>query len=85
MNELKLKKCPFCGGPAEIVDNSRYDPGTYFVGCLYCGARSDYEHGVRDLRELLALALLAAALLAAWAWTVRALATGLLLLAFMAL
>lgn len=41
MSELKLKKCPFCGGPAEIVDNSRYDPGTYFVGCLWCGARGD--------------------------------------------
>lgn len=52
MNELKLKKCPFCGGPAEIVDNSRYDPGTYFVGCLYCGARSDYEHGEENAAEL---------------------------------
>lgn len=31
------------------------------------------------------MALLAAVLLAAWAWTVRALAAGLLLLAFMAL
>lgn len=40
---------------------------------------------MRNLRELLALALLAAALLAAWAWTVRALAAGLVLLAFMAL
>nr|DAV26144.1 MAG TPA: hypothetical protein [Caudoviricetes sp.] len=40
---------------------------------------------VRQLLELLALAVLAAALLAAWAWTVRALAAGLLLLAFMAL
>lgn len=56
------------------------------------GARVDTEPheghaggGVRDLRELLALALLAAVLLAAWAWTVRALAAGLLLLAFMAL
>lgn len=44
--------CPFCGGPAEIVDNSRYDPGTYFVGCLYCGARSDYEHGEENAAEL---------------------------------
>lgn len=52
MSELKLKKCPFCGGPAEIVDNSRYDPGTYFVGCLYCGARSDYEHGEENAAEL---------------------------------
>lgn len=33
MDKIKLKPCPFCGGPAEIVDNSRYDPGTYFVGC----------------------------------------------------
>ena len=24
MEEIKLKPCPFCGGPAEIVDNSRY-------------------------------------------------------------
>ena len=40
---------------------------------------------MRNLRELLALALLAAALLAAWARTVHALAAGLLLLAFMAL
>ena len=47
-----LKPCPFCGGPAEIVDNSRYDPGTYFVGCLYCGARSDYEHGEENAAEL---------------------------------
>lgn len=37
---------------AEIVDNSRYDPGTYFVGCLYCGARSDYEHGEENAAEL---------------------------------
>lgn len=41
MSELKLKKCPFCGGPAEIVDNSRYDPGTYFVACASCGAFGD--------------------------------------------
>lgn len=40
---------------------------------------------MRQLLELLALALLAAALLAALAWTVRALAAGLLLLTFMAL
>lgn len=40
---------------------------------------------MRQLLELLAMAVLAAALLAAWAWTVRALAAGLLLLAFMAL
>ena len=40
---------------------------------------------MRQLLELLALAVLAAALLAAWAWTVCALAAGLLLLAFMAL
>lgn len=36
MDKIKLKPCPFCGGPAEIVDNSRYDPGTYFVGCWWC-------------------------------------------------
>lgn len=40
---------------------------------------------MRQLLELLALAVLAAALLAVWAWTVRALAAGLLLLVFMAL
>lgn len=45
MDEIKLKPCPFCGGPAEIVDNSRYDPGTYFVSCWDCGAQTDYEHG----------------------------------------
>lgn len=43
---------PFCGGPAEIVDNSRYDPGTYFVACWYCGARTDYEHGEENAAEL---------------------------------
>lgn len=42
----------FCGGPAEIVDNSRYDPGTYFVACWYCGARTDYEHGEENAAEL---------------------------------
>lgn len=41
MDKIELKKCPFCGGPAEIVDNSRYDPGTYFVACASCGARGD--------------------------------------------
>lgn len=39
MDKIKLKKCPFCGGHAEIVDNSRYIPGTYFVSCRWCGAR----------------------------------------------
>lgn len=52
MDKIKLKKCPFCGGPAEIVDNSRYDPGTYFVGCASCGARGDGDpmdaRGARD-------------------------------------
>lgn len=43
---------PLNGATAEIVDNSRYDPGTYFVGCLYCGARSDYEHGEENAAEL---------------------------------
>lgn len=35
-----------------IVDNSRYDPGTYFVACWYCGARTDYEHGEENAAEL---------------------------------
>lgn len=44
MDEIKLKPCPFCGGPAEIADNSRYVPNTYFVGCWWCGARTGCEH-----------------------------------------
>ena len=52
MNELKLKKCPFCGGPAEIVDNSRCVPNTYFVGCWWCGARTDCEHRKEVAAEL---------------------------------
>lgn len=51
MDKIKLKPRPFCGGHAEIVDNSRYIPGTYFVGCLYCGARSDYERGEENAAE----------------------------------
>lgn len=51
-DEIKLKPCSFCGGPAEIVDNSRYDPGTYFVGYWWCGARTDCEHGEKNAAEL---------------------------------
>ena len=51
MDEIKLKPCPFCGGDAEIVDNSRYITGTYFVCCLWCGARSDYDLGKENAAE----------------------------------
>lgn len=52
MSELKLKKCPFCGGPAEILDNGRYIPGTYFVICRWCGAHTGYERGEENAAEL---------------------------------
>lgn len=52
MEEIKLKPCPFCGGHAEIVDNSRYIPGTYFVSCRWCGARTDYEGRKENVAEL---------------------------------
>lgn len=42
--EIKLKPCPFCGGPAEIVNTGRSVLNTYFVGCWWCGVRTDYEH-----------------------------------------
>lgn len=51
MSELKLKKCPFCGGPAEMVDNSFF-PNSYFVVCWRCGARTNYEHRKEIAAEL---------------------------------
>ena len=47
MDEIKLKPCPFCGGPAAIVDKSNHIRNTYFVGCWWCGVRTDCEHDKR--------------------------------------
>lgn len=52
MDKIKLKPCPFCGGPAEIVDNSRCAPNTYFVGCWLCGARTGCGHHKWIVAEL---------------------------------
>ena len=51
-DKLKLKPCPFCGGPAEIVDNNSLFPNSYFVGCWWCGAWTNYEHRKEIAAEL---------------------------------
>lgn len=47
-----MKPCPFCGGPAEMVDNNSFFPNSYFVGCWWCGARTNYEHRKEIAAEL---------------------------------
>lgn len=38
--ELKIKRCPFCGGEARIQAGYSYgDPPHYFVECKRCGAK----------------------------------------------
>lgn len=44
MNELKLKKCPFCGGDAEMQQGKYQGLRTFYVSCLGCGARTDLEY-----------------------------------------
>lgn len=52
MHEIELKPCPFCGGDAEMRHGKHQGLDTCYVGCLYCGARSDYEHGEENAAEL---------------------------------
>lgn len=44
MDEIKLKPCPFCGGPAEIVNTGNGVLNIYFAGCLWCGVRTECEY-----------------------------------------
>lgn len=50
-DKIKLKPCPFCGGPAEIVDNSRCVPNTYLVSCWWCGAQTDCDDSKEGAAE----------------------------------
>ena len=45
MSEIKLKKCPFCGGKADITyHDDYYGHRYYWIECLECDCRtSDYE------------------------------------------
>lgn len=40
-DEIKLERCPFCGGPAILKHNATWD---YFVRCEVCGARTRQHH-----------------------------------------
>lgn len=43
MTEIKLKRCPFCGGEASLSD----EPDKYYkytVYCTKCGIRTLSEH-----------------------------------------
>ncbi len=33
MTDIKLKRCPFCGGKAEIINESTRDESRYYVRC----------------------------------------------------
>lgn len=37
MNEVKLKRCPFCGGEAEIIEAEGNEPETICIQCSSCG------------------------------------------------
>lgn len=37
MNEVKLKRCPFCGGEAEIIEVEGNEPETICIQCSSCG------------------------------------------------
>lgn len=41
--KYKLKKCPFCGNKARIIDGVYYKGFLYAVKCGTCGARTDYS------------------------------------------
>ena len=60
----RLKPCPFCGGQAEVREETRPDPpasyGVYLVKCPRCGARTrDFindgsygeKHSISDAAE----------------------------------
>ena len=37
MNEVKLKRCPFCGGEAEIIEVEGNESETICIQCSSCG------------------------------------------------
>lgn len=40
-DEIKLERCPFCGGPTILKHTATWD---YFVRCDVCGARTRQHH-----------------------------------------
>lgn len=48
-NELTLKPCPFCGGPASVKQDSLFGfLKTYSVRCLRCLARQRWQDSKED-------------------------------------
>lgn len=52
MSELKLKKCPICGGDAEMYQGKYQGLDTFYVSCTGCGAQTDYEYAEEFAAEL---------------------------------
>lgn len=49
----KLKKCPFCGGEAEIYEQKHREyPSAFYVFCTVCGIRqrdrNDEERAIKE-------------------------------------
>ena len=38
-HDIHMEPCPFCGGEAELVENSG---GNYFIRCRSCGCRTRF-------------------------------------------
>ena len=49
MSEIKLKPCPFCGGPAYLFHSIE---GDVFVFCAICDARSKTYSNVTSFDEV---------------------------------
>jgi len=45
---MKLKKCPFCGGEAEIINTM----GEYWCMCDQCGANSKMTASKKETKRL---------------------------------
>ena len=41
--QIKLRKCPFCGGEAEINYTFQHFEASYWVECTECKARTKKE------------------------------------------
>lgn len=44
MDNEELKRCPFCGGEAALVDLTEYDYYRFQVVCQKCGVSTLREH-----------------------------------------
>lgn len=52
MNEINLKKCPFCGGEAEMCSGSDRYGKSWYIRCKNCYSRgSEYYESLNALAE----------------------------------